>query len=208
MQLFSPDSDSLLRKFGVYVADAFVLSFVWFLCSIPVITIVPASIALYDATVNGAHVGKPYVKRFFKAFKQSLKRGCFISLFAVLIGFIFYAVFQIIYAYAGSVHARNTTVLVFFLLMLPIIGFFCWLCAQEARFKATIKQLYKNSAIITIAHLPQTIAISALLVAIIEIGVLFVFVIPILPYTVSYFQSLFIEKVFARYMSMDSKKCS
>ena len=52
------------------------LSFLWLVMSLPLITFVPATVALYDAIVKNMRPDiKGLYKRYFQTFKAELKRG-------------------------------------------------------------------------------------------------------------------------------------
>ena len=62
------------------LADYFILSFCWLLCSIPVVTIGTATIALYDAVAHCVRGREPdLAKRFFTTFKKELLRGILLT---------------------------------------------------------------------------------------------------------------------------------
>ena len=56
--------------------DMILLSIIWVLCCIPIITIGPATTAMYYATVKVIRRERGYVLReFFRSFKDNLKLG-------------------------------------------------------------------------------------------------------------------------------------
>ncbi|MBP5332214.1 MAG: YesL family protein, partial [Lachnospiraceae bacterium] len=58
------------------IVDTIWLSLLWTICSLPLITIGPASCGLYYATVKVTRRNRSYVtKEFFKGFKQNFKVG-------------------------------------------------------------------------------------------------------------------------------------
>lgn len=64
-------------------ADMLILSLLWFVCCIPVVTFVSASAALYATmadVVFGKERGRGVTRYFFSAFTQNFKRGIVLSL--------------------------------------------------------------------------------------------------------------------------------
>ena len=67
-RLFSPDG--LLWKILNSLTDIFALSLIWLFCCLPVITIGPATTALYDAVTHGIRYQETGLyRRFFRTFK-------------------------------------------------------------------------------------------------------------------------------------------
>ena len=71
------------------VFDVIVLSLLWTLCCIPVITIGPATTALYYAIVKSIRKDRGYAtKEFFKAFKMNFKQGAIVGVLLTVFGLI------------------------------------------------------------------------------------------------------------------------
>ena len=86
---------SVFRPYGPvwnflnHVTDVLGLSILWCFCCLPIVTIAPATTALYDATVRGIRYGEegPY-RRFFHTFRREWKQGVGVSvLFGLLLVF-------------------------------------------------------------------------------------------------------------------------
>ena len=88
MQQDNKLKDSLLT-FLQNLFDLTVINWLWLLCSLPVITIGPATCGLYRVTLKLA--GKELVspaREFFKGFRENLKPGLILGLLALLLGVI------------------------------------------------------------------------------------------------------------------------
>lgn len=74
------------------MADFFLASLLWLVTSLPVITAVPATIAMYYATVKIVRYKTPgsTVKSFFHSFKENLKQGVLLSLLYILAAVVLY----------------------------------------------------------------------------------------------------------------------
>ena len=80
-QPIRPDTGKGFAYWLIKIPEFVCLSVLWLICCIPVLTVIPASTALYDAVVSctlGDEVG-PF-RRFFQSFKSSLLRGIPMSL--------------------------------------------------------------------------------------------------------------------------------
>jgi len=89
MNLFSYDGPliQMLNR----VANMMMVSFFWIVCCLPVITIVPASAALYLTTasvIRGS--GSGVAGAFFRCFKANLKQGCILTLLVITSGLVLY----------------------------------------------------------------------------------------------------------------------
>lgn len=85
-----PLMDMLVR-----IANLMILSFFWLLCSLPIVTLLPASAALYHTTVKVVRVsGSGVVRDYFKSFVGAVKKGVLLSLLtAVSGGLLAYALY-------------------------------------------------------------------------------------------------------------------
>lgn len=205
MNFFNPEN-SLWRFLGK-LADLFILSGCWLLCSLPLVTIGSASIALYDAVAHGLRrdEGDTY-RRFFRTFRAELKRGICLTLLWAAIGLILSFGYQILYQLGGTNPGLATvTVVYYFLLAIPV-AMVCWMIAVESRYVYAIPALLRTSAILTFGKLPTSLAVTALLLVGFELCVQIPFLLMILPATVSYFQSWFVERIFTQLTPSDTNE--
>ena len=73
--------DNPIMNILTRIANLMILSFFWLLCSLPVLTILPASAALYHTMIRVVHgQGSGVAKDYFHAFAGSLKKGLPLSL--------------------------------------------------------------------------------------------------------------------------------
>ena len=71
--------------------DTVALSIVYVLVCIPIVTIGPATSALYYSTVKSIRRDRSYpIKEFFKAFKRDFKQSFIVGLILVVVGLILY----------------------------------------------------------------------------------------------------------------------
>ena len=193
-RFFNPES-FLWRGFG-RIADFMFLSICFMVASVPLVTIPAAATALYDATARCVY-GKeahPYA-RFFRTFKAELLRSVGIALLWAAIAFLLSAVYQILCQQGSQMAA-----LVYFFLMFVPVGVFCWVILVESRFVYGFGQLHKTALFFTFSHLPTSLLIAGLDIATYLACVNMPFFLMLLPGICAYVQSIFVEKVFAKYM--------
>ncbi|MBQ8236530.1 MAG: DUF624 domain-containing protein [Oscillospiraceae bacterium] len=196
---FNPDN-WLWRSFGK-IFDFFGLSCMWFLCSMPLITVGTASIALYDTAAHCLRGTETNLaKRFFSTFKKELIPGILITILWAVIAMLFWFGYQIVYQMGqADPNLALFAVVYYFSLLIPV-GVLCWVFAVESRFVYRFFQLHKMSLYFTFAHLPATIAVVVLALIAIEICLDFPFMVIFVPGILVYLQSFFIERVFRKYM--------
>ena len=69
------------------IFDAFILNVLWLLCCIPVVTIGPATTALYYAMINLVRGEEIYIAQdFFRAFRRSFKQSLIAGLLLMAVG--------------------------------------------------------------------------------------------------------------------------
>ena len=199
MNFFNPDN-WLWRGFG-RLADFFILSALWIICSIPVVTIGAASIALYDSVAHCIRYNEGgMIRRFFRTFKKELGRGILLTVVWAVIGYLFNVSYQIL-VQMGNDNATwgIISVVYFFTLSIPV-GIACWAIGLESRFSYSFGQLHKNAVIFTFGYLPRTFAVIAIFVLGYNVLINLPFLLIFLPGIMVNLQSMFMEPVFRKYM--------
>lgn len=89
MGLFS--ADGLLYKYISRFWDMVVLSFLWIVFSLPIITIGASTVAAYSVTLKMVDDEEGYtVRSFVKAFKENLKQGIILGLITIVSFYMVY----------------------------------------------------------------------------------------------------------------------
>lgn len=162
--LFSVDSG--LSVFLSKVFDIMMLSIVYILFCIPIITIGPATIALYYTTVKGIRRDRGYIfKNFWHSFKTNFVSGAIVWVIVLILGVIFN--FNIRFAINLQVQNRGMG---FVLVCIYGIITFIYACMTAylfpviSRFSMSIKQTFKICILMGIRHLPFTILLLVILI--------------------------------------------
>lgn len=183
------------------LADIIMISIVWFLLCIPIITIGPATIALYYATVKAIRRERGYLFReFFKSFKQNFKRGAITGVIMTLI--TLFLGFDLLWAWMNMSAIKYSSILlgVFIALSVMFVCFSIYVFPILSRFDMTIKQLFKASIFMSVRHLPSTV-VMFVIIASSAIGVLFIpILIFVVPAAATLIISLLMERIFKKYM--------
>lgn len=204
-RFFDPDN-FFWRWFGK-TADIFLLSCLWLICSIPIVTIGTSCICLYDSVAHcvRGHEDGP-CKRFFRTFKAEFWRGLGISILWLALAFLLSTSYQILRQTAAGSGIGSFYVTIFAGTMLIPIGVLCWLIPLESRFAHGFFDLHKTAVYFAIGHLPTTAAIIAVLILCTVVTALFPFLAMFLPGTIAVLQSWFIERVFVKYMPKEEEE--
>lgn len=202
--MFNPNN-FLWRWFGK-LADFFLLSALWLLCSIPVITAGAATIALYDTAARCVRGSEGAMfRRFFRTFKNELLRGTLMLLLWALVGWLLYNSYNIMTQLAATSKTWTIVSIVYFCTLFIPVGVAAWSVILESRFTNSFLDLHRNALIFTFGHLPHTVAIVALLVLIVNLCINMFPLLAILPGLLAYLQSLFAERVLKKYLPAEEE---
>lgn len=175
------------------------LSICWFVLSIPILTMVPATIALYDAVSRNLRPDIPGLyKRFFRTFVKELGRGILLSiLWAIIVYFLLYGFGAIVLQAENDPNLETWSLVYQVSLMIPA-GVFLWMTALESRFVYSFFGLLKNSLAFFFGYLPYTLV---MLVIFVVCLLACYFVIPLtffMPAILMLLLSFPVEKLFAK----------
>jgi len=158
MKILNHDS-KLMQSFRL-LFDYIAVNIVYVFCCIPIFTIGAAQSALYTA-VRAMQRNEPWLRLFFKAFKQSFKQTTVVWVICLPIVYLFSCV---IYFLVSSELEGSTPALVCACI---IVGFLmCILAAAtllHSRFDFTAKELFRNSIVMLLAAPIQVIIGSAVI---------------------------------------------
>lgn len=147
--------DNIFNTVMTRIFDFMLLSVLWLICSIPIITIGASTTALFYMTMKMVRdEEEAIIKGFFKAFRQNFRSVFPLTiLFLVFVG-ILVADFHIL----GSSKEGMAAVLYGGCIALLLAGtaIFSYAFPMEAKFENTTKNIIVNAAKIAVTHLPQT----------------------------------------------------
>lgn len=188
------------------ICDIILLSVVYVVCCIPIITIGPATTALYYTMVKVVRRERGYLfGEFFKSFKANFKSGSFLTIILV----VAYLILWVDRNYAKGLAETNSSVAfamtcVFNAISVILILTTIYVFPVLSRFTIKGFQLLKTSFFISIRHLPSTLVI-AVIIAATGIGM---YILPIAfifaPALATFLISFLIERVFKKYMPAPS----
>lgn len=183
------------------VGDFFCLSITWLVTCLLVVTIVPASIALYDSVahcIRGTEEGP--VHRYFQTFKNELLKGILLSLLWLIIAVGLFFGFRVLWVMGKTNSLMATYALIYLFTMLFPLGIFTWLIPVQSRFEHTFGSLHKAAALYCIVHLPSTLMLIFLFFSAVVLTLFFPVLGILLPGITVTIQSWFIERAFKKHM--------
>ena len=167
-----------LSKLG----DMICLNVMWLVCCIPVVTIGASTTALYTVMLKLVKNEEGYVFRgFLKAFKTNFKQSTIIWLIVLALGIVWTVDFRV----AGLMPGMAGIVMsaIFLALGFILLSVLLYIFPLTARYENGIKATFKNALILTVARLPYTLAMDAIVVAAVVVSlwstVTIVFALPI-----------------------------
>ena len=151
-RFFNPEN-SVLNFFGK-VLDCVWLNILWLLCCLPVVTIGPATAALYYCTLKLAEDRKcSLTQDFFHSFRQNLKEGSLLTLLFLGLGACLFIDGRFFFhmRYNGPLYVAGFCIFVFLLAIyvLDLIYVFPLL----SRFDNTPKNMIRNAFVIAVRFL-------------------------------------------------------
>lgn len=198
--LFSYESP--LIQFLNKAVDCVFLSVLWMIFSLPIITMGPATCALYYTANKVIRHNRSHVlPEFWRSFKSSFKQGFLVGLF--LIAF-YVAVIQNIYLYFGGfIEGLITKPLLIFnvVIGLIVLPWAIFTFSYIARFENKLRVIFKNCMLISIRHLGVSILLLLLFVVSAIILWFYLPTIFLLPALYMLLATYLLEPVYRRYMS-------
>jgi uncharacterized membrane protein YesL len=162
-QIFNPENGffSSISKF----MDIVGLSVIWLIVCLPVITIGPATAALYYSVVKCVRRGERHAyHNFWRSFQTNWKMGSLVTLLCFPVGLFLYWEHGMMQTMAlGGDEALMWGYIAITLLLLLPIGFLCWLFPLLSRFETSLSGLLWNTFMLTFRYLPITIALALLI---------------------------------------------
>ncbi|MGN0506109.1 MAG: YesL family protein [Lachnospiraceae bacterium] len=197
---FNPDN--AFFSFMGKAFDMFVVNLLWLFLCIPVVTIIPATTAMYYAVVKVIRRERSYaVKEFFRSFKRNFRQGSIFSLIGVIAVFVMYIDFR--YAWLLMEEGQSSGSLffgIFLVITFLLCGIFIYLCPVLSRFDMKFGGLLKTAFFMSTRHMPTTLVLFLLWVLVL-VGS---YVIPIgmfiFPVVGTLLTSFLMERVFKKYM--------
>ena len=204
---FDQITNSWLYKTSQMVGDVVIISVLFLLFCIPVVTIGPSITALYY-TVYRKYQKKSdsLSKDFIRSFKDNLKNGIAINL--IYLVYLAVAGFNIYFAFngLGSVKLPDWYTVVSFIPLLPVVFTIPFVYPLLARFSNGIKGTITNSFTLCMINFPKFFLIWIIQLAAIAVSVLFPPAALVTPVASTYLCQMITEKAIANAIRVEQSR--
>lgn len=204
---FDQITNSWLYKTSQAVGDVVIISVLFLLFCIPIVTIGPSITALYY-TVYRKYQKKSdsLSKDFIRSFKDNLKNGIAINL--IYLTYLAVAGFNIYFAFngLGSVKLPDWYTVVSFIPLLPVIFTMPFVYPLLARFSNGIKGTITNSFTLCMINFPKFFLIWIIQLAAIAVSVLFPPAALVTPVASTYLCQMITEKAIANAIRVEQSR--
>ena len=188
---------SVLGSFGELV----MLSLLWAICCVPIVTIGSSTAALYDSVVRVTRKKEDDLfARFFGTFRRELKSGILSTLVWLAASGILFLLFTVIRKSTAEGPVRNTA-LILYAVLIPffVLCVLCWVFPLLSRFTFDTAGLNITAARLAFGHIIRSVG--AALLAAAGIAACYFMTTPIIfvPGVIALLWSYLMEPVFQKY---------
>lgn len=198
--LFNYDN-GLMTTLGK-ICDCMILSILWCVCSIPIITVGASTAALYYAVNKSIRYNRGYAyKEFFSAFKSNFKQGTIVWL--INLGLLLFGAYDcyILYQLRETISGAKIIMVIIVALLIFLIMWMTYVYPYMARFALPTKALMKNCVILALAHFLRSVLLTVLFVAAVVASLTVPMAGIFVPVIYMVIANRIVERVFRKYMS-------
>lgn len=202
-QVFDPDN--LFWRLISRGVDFVGLGLFWLLLCIPIATIGPATSALYYTVVKVFRQKEDHA--FFtmwKSFRANLYKGCITTLICIPFTLLFAFFYSVLDQYKTTSAGAVMFVAYWIALVIPA-GVLCWLFPILARFETNVKGCFRTAFFLTLRHIPSTFVVVLLNYEFITWSLEKWWPTYFAPVLCTLLCSLFLERIFPKYLSKEEK---
>ncbi len=190
-----------LFRFLARAMDVVILSLLWAVLCVPLVTMGPATAALYDTTVRYVRdYDAGTYSHFFRVFKRNLRDGIPAGLIFLAVVWVAVRTDGYLFGIAKQGGMGYVLYAAFTVCLLVLMGMASYLFPVLSRFENGLGRLFANSVMLGMAHLPSTLCLGALLWASIWAVMNFWFPLVFLPCVLMLLDSFLLERIFRPYM--------
>lgn len=201
------DSESMVWKPFGWIGDIVFLSLLWFICSVPIITMGAATTALYDAVAHGFCQKEPEtILRFLRTLKKEFKIA---TLSTIIWGVILGALFALLRAFGNNVAANDTNYVITvagLAILMMVVGVVSWVFPLLSRFTFDVKGLNITAVKLAMGQLPSTLCLGFITVLCGYVCVRFWVPFFFMPALMALAWTVLTERVFRRYEQTEDEE--
>ena len=200
-------TNSWMYRASKVIGDVVIISVLFLLFCLPVVTIGASVTALYYTVYRKYHKRIDNIsKDFVRAFKSNLKNGIIVHLIYLIYSAL--AGFNIYFAFFGwgNVRLPDWYMIVSLLPLLPLIFSLPFVYALMARFNNSILGTLKNSLTLCMMNFPKFILIWFIIILALAISIGFPPAALVTPAIATYLCQYITEKAFSRAMDVENAR--
>lgn len=200
------DPDNLLWSLVSRGVDFVGLSILWAILCLPVLTVGPASAALYYTVIKCFRQGeKGTFGVYFRAFWGDLRSGVLATLLCLPFAAAFAFGYGVMFAQRAS--SAGTVMFVAYDVALVVpAGIVCWLFPLMGRFEFSIRGAISTAFSLALRHLPSTVLVVLLTVELAVFTIERWWPVFFTPVLCALLTSLFFERIFPKYLTEDEAR--
>lgn len=199
--------DSPAANIAEQIADLLVAGFLWLLCSLPVVTIGPATAALYYTVVKVVRRKRDTVtSAFFHSFRGNLRQGIGLTVLYLAYGAVL-AAYGLLWGRLGEAAVSPYAYAAAGILLgAPFLFTIVYIFPIMSRFDAGMARQLQYALHMSVGHPLATLVLILWLAAVLCCAYLFSFSLLVLPGICAFVSSLLIEPVFRKYLKKEREK--
>lgn len=152
MRLFNPDSP-IMRTLS-YISDLLLLNVCFMICCVPIFTIGASMSAVYSVTLDRTNEAG-VIARFFEAFKRNFKQATLAWL--IVLGLLIFLLADFYLLSIVEVPAGFIIMVALCIATFLLMGTTLYLFPLIGHFDNTLKNMLKNSLILSVSMFPKTL---------------------------------------------------
>jgi len=192
--------DGPFYKFGNILADIMILSVMWWVLCVPIVTIGASTSAMFYVTTRRVTDRDGYLFRdFFKSFKNNFKQSTIVWLILILIGLILYTNISNMAALDISPTLKLFLYPFQIVFLVELVLNALYIFVVIARFDMKLKDTFKTAVFMVHKHLLTTLMLVILLLGVLLAGDMYPLFYVIAPGTYAYVTAFLFIKIFKKY---------
>lgn len=157
--------DGPFFKYGTILADVIILTVLWFVCSLPLITVGVATTALFYVATKQTTEREGYVtSNFFRSFKENFFQGLLVTVILAVVGFI---IFESIRFSELVTDGREIILTLDYIAAFEVLIVTLYIFPLMSRFDMKTTELFRAAFFLANRHMVTTITCFALFAAVI-----------------------------------------
>lgn len=154
---FNPEG-SIMKALS-RIADLAILNVLWLICCVPVVTAGAATTALFSVTLKMVKNEESYIFReYMKALRRNFKQSTIIWVILLAAMLVLGTDYYIMCQWDSQLRYPMLTVIILAGLVLLFVELYIF--PLVAKFENTIKEYFKNAALMSVRHLPYTMILA------------------------------------------------